>query len=57
MSFAVITTEEDIITIGVEKCLSNSTIIEGRCLENIKKIYRSYGNGDNQQHLKATIRS
>ena len=37
------------VTIGVDQSLSNSTIYEHRCLENIKKLYKSVRKFDDQQ--------
>ena len=42
-------------TIVVDQSLSNSTMYEHRCIENIKKLYKSAGKCDYQQHYKAII--
>ena len=41
--------------IGVDQSLSNSVMYEHRCLENIKKSYKSAGKCDYQQQYKAII--
>ena len=43
---AVIITEKHMVTIGVDQSLSNSAVYEHRCLENIKKLYKSVGECD-----------
>ena len=35
--------KENMVTIGVDKSLSNSSLYEHRCLENIKNSYQSAG--------------
>ena len=47
--------KQHMVTIGVEKSLSNSAIYEHRCLENIKKLYKSDRKCDNQKQYKAII--
>ena len=39
-------------TIGVDPSLSNNTIYEHKCLENIKKLYKQAGKCDGQQQFK-----
>ena len=36
-------------TIGVNQSLSNSAMYEHRCLENIKKLYKTNGKYNDQQ--------
>ena len=43
------------VTIGLDQLLSKSDLYENRCLENIKKLYKSVGKCDDQQHYKAII--
>ena len=43
------------VTIGVEQSLSNSVMYKHRCLENIKKLYRTTGKCDDQQQYKAIL--
>ena len=43
------------VTIGIDKSLSNSSMYEHICLENIKKIYKTAGKCDNQQRYKSII--
>ena len=43
------------VTIGVYQSLSNSTMYEHRCLENIKKLYKSAGKCHYQHQYKAII--
>ena len=45
------------LTIGVDQNLSNIAMYEHTCLENIKKLYKSAGKWDYQQHYKALIES
>ena len=40
------------VTIGVDQFLSNSAIYEHRCLENIKKLYKSSDKFYDQQQYK-----
>ena len=43
------------VTIGVEKLLSNSAMYEHRFLENIKKLYKYAVKFDDQQPYKSII--
>ena len=43
------------VTIGIDQSLSNSAFYEHRFLENINKLYKSYGKFDNQQQYKDII--
>ena len=43
------------VTIGVDQLLSNSGIVEHRCLENITNLYKCSGKYNNQQYCKAII--
>ena len=45
------------VTIRVEIFLSNSDLYEHRCLENIKKLYKSDGKYDDQQKYRDIIES
>ena len=45
------------VTIGVDQLLSNSAMYEHRCLENIKKLYKSVGKCDEQQEYKTILES
>ena len=45
------------VTIGVDQLLSNSDLEEHRCLENIKKLYKSAGKCDNQSQYNSIINS
>ena len=40
------------VAIGVDQSLSNSSMYEHICLENIKKLYKSAGKCDDQQKRK-----
>ena len=42
-------------TIGIDRSLSNNTIYEHTCLENIKKLYKQAGKCENQQQFKDII--
>ena len=42
-------------TVGFEQSLSNSVMCEHRCMENIKKLYKSAVNFDYQKQYKAII--
>ena len=42
---------------GIEPYLSNNTIYEHKCLENIKKIYKQAGEWDDHQQFKDIIGS
>ena len=39
-------------TIGINQSLSNNALLEHKCLQNIKKLYKHAVNYDNQQQLK-----
>ena len=39
-------------TIGVDQSLSNNSLYEHKCLQNIKKVYKQAGKCDNQQQFK-----
>ena len=43
------------VTIGAYRSLSKSAMLEHRCLENIKNLYKSAGKYDDQQQYKAII--
>ena len=43
------TTNKHMVAIGLDQSLSNNALYEHRCLENIKKLYKSYEKCDNQQ--------
>ena len=43
------------VKICVDNSLSNSSLYEHRCLENIKYIYQSYGKCGDQQHYKSIL--
>ena len=43
------------VDIGVEQSLSNCVKYEHRCLENIKKLYKTEGKCDDKQQYKAII--
>ena len=43
------------VIIGMYKLLSNSDLYEHRCLENIKKLYKSAGKCDDQNQQKEII--
>ena len=43
------------VIIGMYKLLSNSDLYEHRCLENIKKLYKSAGKCDDQHQSKSII--
>ena len=43
------------VTIVIDQSLSNSAMYEHRCLENIKKLYKSDSKCDNQQQYKAIL--
>ena len=43
------------VTIGVDKLLSNSAIYKYRCLDNVKNLYTSSGKCNDQQQYKAII--
>ena len=43
------------VTIGIYQWLSNSELYEHRCLERIKKLYKSAGKCDDQQQYKSII--
>ena len=45
------------VTIGVYKLVSNSSLYEDRYLEIIKKLYKSAGKFDNQEQYKAILES
>ena len=45
------------VTTELDQSLRNSRIYEHRCLENVKKLYKSSGKWDDQQHYKAIIES
>ena len=40
--------KDHVHTIGIHPSLSNNTIYEHKCLENIKKLYKQAGKCDNQ---------
>ena len=42
-------------TIGIHLSLSNNSIYEHKCLENIKKLYKQAGKCDDQQKFKDII--
>ena len=52
---ALRTTEKHVSAITIDQYLSNITIYEHRYLENIKQLYKSAVNCDDQQHYKAII--
>ena len=43
------------VTIGIDQTLSSSAMYEHKCLENIKKLYRSSVKCDNHHYYKAMI--
>ena len=45
------------VTIGIDQSLSNNSMYEHICLENIKKLYTSAGKFYDQQQFKAIIES
>ena len=47
--------KQHMVTIGIDQQLSNCTVYEHRCLENIKKLYTYAGKCDNQLDFKAII--
>ena len=47
--------KDHVQTIGIDPSLSNNTIYEHKCLENIKKLYKHAGNRDGKQQLKDFI--
>ena len=42
-------------TIGIDPSISNNTIYEHKCLENIKNLYKQAGKCDGQQQFKDII--
>ena len=42
-------------TIGIDPSLSNNTLYEHKCLENIKKLYKQAGKCDDHQQFKDII--
>ena len=44
--------KDHVNTIGIDPPLSNNTIYEHKCLENINKLYKQVGKCDNQQQFK-----
>ena len=44
--------KDHVHTIGIHPSLSNNTIYEHKCLENIKKIYKQSGKSDDRQQCK-----
>ena len=44
--------KDQVHTIGIDPSLSNNTIYEHKCLENIKKLYKQAGKCDDQQQFK-----
>ena len=38
-----------VLTVGIDPSLSNNTIYEHKCLENIKKLYKQSGECDDQK--------
>ena len=44
--------KDHVQTIGIDPSLSNNTIYEHKCLENIKKLYKQAGKCDDQQQFK-----
>ena len=49
------TTEKHIVTIRVDKLLSNSTMYEHRCLGKIKNLYKTAGKCDYQPQYKDVL--
>ena len=47
--------KQHIVDIVVDQSLSSSAMYEHRCLENIKKLYRSAGTFDEQQQFGSII--
>ena len=47
--------KDHVQNIGIDPSLSNNTIYEHKCLENIKKIYKQVGKCDDQQQFKDII--
>ena len=45
------------VTIGIDQSLSNSALYKHRCLENIKKLYKSAGKWDDQYKYRDIIES
>ena len=43
------------VTFGIDQSLSNSAMYEHRCLENIKKLYKSASKCDNQNQYKSIL--
>ena len=43
-------------TIGIQPSLSNNSIYEHKCLENIKKLYKQSGKCDNKKNSKILLR-
>ena len=44
-------------TIGIDQFLRNSVLFELKYFQNIKKLYKHAGKGDNQQHFKDILES
>ena len=49
--------KDNVKTIGIDQSLSNNDIFEHKYLQNIKKLYKHAGKGDNQQHFKDILES
>ena len=49
--------EKHMVDIGFDQSLSNSDLYKHRCLENIKKLYKTAGKYEDQQHYKTMIES
>ena len=47
--------KDHINTIGIDQSLSNNSIFEHRCLQNIKKLYKHAGKFDDQIRFKYII--
>ena len=47
--------KQNIFAIGVDQLLSNSALYDNRCLENIKKLYKTTSKHEDQQHCKEMI--
>ena len=48
--------QQYMVIITIDQLLSISALYEHRCLKNIKKLYKSYGKCNDQQHYKSILK-